>query len=172
MPAQLIILQQARPTVNIRYITTCYPSRMFFVFKWKVGNVFVCVWGHHSYVCTVCEGLDKTIRMYLIKKDDFFSHPASAVALWNCPLWVWQDCRLQSVEYFLALINIPVYCKPPPPPKKKEDKSEYYLHLPCDWQVIIPGLSDDGVVRLPNHQPPPPSPILVTSVSKKTRWLQ
>lgn len=106
MPAQLIILQQARPTVNIRSITTCYPLEDALCLQVEGGyNVFVCVWGHHIYVCTVCAcakveastevciqwflsaclSLDKTRWMRGMKKEkifkSIFNPPASTRVL-------------------------------------------------------------------------------------------
>lgn len=50
MPAQLILLQQAHPSVTKRYITTCDSLRMLFVFQWMGAIIYVCV-----FVCaSVC----------------------------------------------------------------------------------------------------------------------
>ena len=44
MPTQLIILQRARPSVTVRFITTCDSLRMLFVFEWMMcAPVCVCV---------------------------------------------------------------------------------------------------------------------------------
>jgi len=94
MPARLIILQRARPTVTARFITTCDSLRMLFV---MVDNVRVCVCQRSLFTLrSRIESHVNSWRWFLLKVFYRGAYSTSrSCCLW-CYRFVW--CALGSLK--------------------------------------------------------------------------